>query len=135
MSYDEKLAERVRRVLSEQRGVIEREMFGGLAFLLEGKMFVGILKRELMVRVGPKRYPTALAKPHARPMDFTGKPLTGYVFVAARGVETARALGAWVREGKEFVTSLAKPRKKATQKKTRKSTTKPKRSKRSVARK
>lgn len=137
MSYDEKLAERVRRIVSEHRGVIEREMFGGLAFLLEGKMFVGILKRELMVRVGPKRYPTALAKPHARPMDFTGKPLPGYVFVAARGVETARALGAWVREGKEFVTTLAKPKKKAAQKKPKKreTTAKPRATKRTVARK
>jgi hypothetical protein len=109
-------------------------------------MFVGILRRELMVRVGPKRYPTALAKPHARPMDFTGKPLTGYVFVAARGVETARALGAWVHEGKEFVTSLGKPRKKAAEKRktkknalrdTRRGTgpAKPLTKKRSVARK
>lgn len=112
MSYDETLADRVRAVLAKQRGVIEREMFGGLAFLLEGKMFVGILKRELMVRVGPERYPTALSKPHARPMDFTGKPLTGYVFVSSPGIATARALGAWVSEGREFVASLRKPRKK-----------------------
>lgn len=111
MGYDEKLAERVRRVLSAQRGVLEREMFGGLAFLLEGKMFVGIVQRELMVRVGPKSYPKALAKPHARPMDFTGKPMNGYVFVAARGVATARALSDWVTEGKEFVASLRKPAK------------------------
>jgi TfoX/Sxy family transcriptional regulator of competence genes len=134
MSYDEKLAARVRRVLAEQRGVIEREMFGGLAFLLEGKMFVGILKRELMVRVGPKRYPVALAKPHARPMDFTGKPLNGYVFVGARGLATARTLGAWVKEGKEFVVSLRNAeRKKRTVKK--KKTAKVAKRKRSVRRK
>jgi TfoX/Sxy family transcriptional regulator of competence genes len=117
MGYDEKLADRVRKALAKQRGVIEKEMFGGLAFLLEGKMFVGILKRELMVRVGPKHYPKALAKPHARAMDFTGKPLAGYVFVSPAGVATARSLGSWIEKGREFVARLTaeKPAKSDTQ--------------------
>jgi TfoX/Sxy family transcriptional regulator of competence genes len=126
MSYDEKLADRVRKVLVKQRGVIEKEMFGGLAFLLEGRMFVGVLKRELMVRVGPKEHGKALEKPFARPMDFTGKPLTGYVFVSPAGVETARALGAWVAKGQKFVALLARPQKKRPRAK-KKNTPKPRR--------
>lgn len=69
MAYDEKLADRVRRALGPRADVTEKKMFGGLAFLVDGKMFVGISNDELMVRVGPERYDAALADTHARPMD------------------------------------------------------------------
>jgi TfoX/Sxy family transcriptional regulator of competence genes len=78
MSYDLVLADRIRRVLGSRPDLSERKMFGGLAFLLDDKMCCGIVDRDLMVRVGPARYAEALARPHARPMDFTGRPLTDF---------------------------------------------------------
>jgi len=73
MAYDEGLAERIRALLEDERGVTEKKMFGGVAFLLDGKMFVGIVKHDLMVRVGPDRYQESLRRRHARPMDFTSR--------------------------------------------------------------
>ncbi len=76
MSYDEKTAERVREVLVRRGRVVEKKMFGVLAFLIDDSMCCGVLQNDLVVRVGPARYEETLAQPHARPMDFTGKPLT-----------------------------------------------------------
>ena len=100
MAYDEKLAERIRRAVGPRADVTEKKMFGGVAFLLDGKMFVGIVKDELMVRVGPERHAEAIARPHARTMDFTGRPMVGYVFVAAPGVVGDRAVAAWVERSR-----------------------------------
>ncbi|MDE3097763.1 MAG: TfoX/Sxy family protein [Chloroflexota bacterium] len=74
-------------------------MFGGLAFLVDGKMCVGVLKNELVVRVGAERYMDALKRPHARPMDFTGRPSRGMVYVSAAGVTRGAALKRWVDAG------------------------------------
>jgi TfoX/Sxy family transcriptional regulator of competence genes len=114
MAYDEGLAERIRTVLEDQRGVTEKKMFGGIAFLLEGNMFVGIVKDELMVRVGPQRYQDSLNEPHVRPMDFTGKPMAGYVFVGPDGMSEDDDLARWVRLGAKFAATLPdkKPAKK-----------------------
>ena len=110
MAYDEKLAERIRAALGERAGVTEKKMFGGVAFLLRGNMFCGLIGDELMVRVGPANHARALEAPHARPMDFTGRPMKGYVFVAAAGIRTAAGLTAWVTQGMDFVATLpAKP--------------------------
>jgi TfoX/Sxy family transcriptional regulator of competence genes len=106
MAYDEGLAERIRLVLDGKPRVTEKKMFGGVAFLLDGKMFVGIVKDDLMVRIGPGRYEDALDRPHVRPMDFTGKPMVGYVFVAPAGVDDDAVLDRWVRLGAEFVATL-----------------------------
>jgi TfoX/Sxy family transcriptional regulator of competence genes len=106
MAYDEPLAERVRRVLAGRPGLEERRMFGGLAFLLDGRMFCGISKDELMVRVGPERHAEALAAPHARPMDFTGRPMKGMVFVGAAGLR-GPALRRWVERGVEGLATPA----------------------------
>jgi len=111
MSYDEKLAGRVRRLMRHQRGAAEKEMFGGLAFLLDGRMCLGIIEKDLVVRVGPERYEEALARPHARPMDFTGRPLTGYVFVAPAGCASHATLERWIRWGVDFVSILPAKRK------------------------
>ncbi len=81
-------------------------MFGGLAFLLGGRMCCGVLNDELVVRVGPARYKEALAQPHGRRMDFTGKPLTGFVYVAPPGLRGKRALFKWVGRGVEFASTL-----------------------------
>lgn len=115
MAYDEKLAERIRKVLGGKRkGVTEKQMFGGVAFMLDGKMFVGIVKDELMVRVGPDAHEKAIAKPHARTMDFTGRPMKGYVFVKPAGITKDSALAAWVDQAAEHAASLPakKPKKK-----------------------
>jgi hypothetical protein len=92
VAYDEQLAERIRKALKGRRGITEKKMFGGLSFLLRGNMCCGIAK--------------ALARKHARPMDFTGKPLTGYVYVAPRGVRSQRELRGWVEQGLAFARSL-----------------------------
>ncbi|HVV50118.1 MAG TPA: TfoX/Sxy family protein [Polyangia bacterium] len=106
MAYDPELAERIRRALAERIGVTEKAMFGGLSFLLNGKTFCGIVKRDLMVRVGPDRYEESLARPHVRPMDFTGKPLKGYVYVGPEGCRTQPMVRSWVDKGIAFVETL-----------------------------
>ena len=87
MAYDEALADRVRTLLAEEDGLSERKMFGGLAFMLHGNMACGIVKDELMLRLGPEGADAALDRPHVRQMDFTGRPMTGMVFVALAGLE------------------------------------------------
>jgi TfoX/Sxy family transcriptional regulator of competence genes len=106
MAYDAKLADRVHRAVADKRGVTEKKMFGGIAFLLDGKMFCGIANDDLMVRVGPERYEESLKKPHVRPMDFTGRPLKGYVYVAPAGCRTDAALRTWVTLSVSFVGTL-----------------------------
>jgi TfoX/Sxy family transcriptional regulator of competence genes len=116
MSYDEKLAMRVRKTLELRDDVVERKMFGGLCFMVGGAMCCGIAKNDFMVRVGPAQYDDALAQPHARPMDFTGRPLKGMVYVAPEGIRTAAALGRWVRRGLAFLatTPAVKARKRTS---------------------
>jgi TfoX/Sxy family transcriptional regulator of competence genes len=106
MAYDEKLAGRIRRVIGPRDDVTEKKMFGGLAFLRDGKMFCGIVDDDLMVRVGPERYESALAEAHVRPMDFTGRPMKGYVFVGSAGSRTEKAVKKWVELSSAFVATL-----------------------------
>lgn len=106
MAFDEGLAERIRDLLRDHRGITERKMFGGLAFMRDGHMFVGILGDNLMARVGPESYAKALAQKHVREMDFTGKPLKGYIYVAPAGFESDAALESWVSRCAEFVRTL-----------------------------
>ena len=106
MAYDEKLAERVREVLRRRRGISEKKMFGGLAFLVKGHMACGVLGDDLMVRVGPDGYEAALRRDGARPMDFTGRPMKGMVYVGARGYRRAPSLRAWVEQGVSYARSL-----------------------------
>ncbi len=109
MAYDEELAERIRSALAGREDVVERKMFGGLAFMLGGHMCCGVVEDELVVRLGPERAEAALGRPHTRPMDFTGRPLKGFVFVTAQGVRTDAALRRWVEQATDFAASL--PRK------------------------
>lgn len=106
MAYDEAAARRSREVLGKYPGVTERKMFGGLAFLLDGHMCCGVLGGDLMVRVGPRGYEAALSRPHTRKMDFTGKPLTGFVFVGPAGFGTKKDLDAWIGKAAAFVRTL-----------------------------
>lgn len=107
--YDEHLAERIRAILGPRSDVVEKRMFGGLAFMVRGHMSVGITRRDLLVRVGAQAWETAVALPGARPMDFTGTPLRGFVYVSPRAVADRRGLAAWVNRGVAFAESM--PRK------------------------
>ncbi len=113
MAYDEGLAERVRDLLADEHGLSEKRMFGGLAFLLKGNMCVGVVKDELMVRVGPDAYQRLLNQHHARKMDFTGRPMKGFLYVGAAGFESDEDLGRWVGHGKAYADTL--PAKRASQ--------------------
>lgn len=106
MTTDEHLARRVRLVLAGAGTIAEKKMFGGLTFMLDGHMCCGVHGDDLIVRVGPDRQTTALAEPHARPFDFTGKPLTGFVTVAPAGCESEATLGKLVGLAVRFVKSL-----------------------------
>jgi TfoX/Sxy family transcriptional regulator of competence genes len=106
MTYDLGLAQRVREALDNRIGISERKMFGGLAFLVDGKMFVGVQDSTLMARVGPERHQDALAVPHVREMDFTGRPMKGYVYVDAPGLVEDQDLQAWVQWCASFVGAL-----------------------------
>ncbi len=106
MAYDEGLAQRIREALADADGLSERRMFGGIAFMLHGNMAVGISGDELMVRVGPEAYDEALAQPHARVFDMTGRVMRGWVVVAAEGIADDAALGEWVRRGANYARSL-----------------------------
>jgi len=106
MAYDETATQRVREALTKYAGITEKKMFGGLAFLLRGHMCCGITGDELMVRVGPQGYEAALSRPHTRKMDFTGKPLKGFVFVKPAGFGAKKDLKAWIEKATDFVLSL-----------------------------
>ena len=103
MAYNEQLAERIRESLTMQKGVIEKKMFGGVAFMLNDKMFCGIVKDDLMVRVLEDRYEDCLSQPHCRPMDFTGRLMKGFVFVSPDGVNSPAKLSIWLEKGIDFV--------------------------------
>ena len=100
MAYDEKLARRIRRMFTGRRDVVERKMFGGLAFLCRGRMCCGIVGADLMVRVARDEFDRILRGRHVRPMDFTGRPLKGFVYVSPPGFRTAAALRGWLNRGK-----------------------------------
>ena len=106
MAYDEKLAGRIRAVLSRSGEFDERKMFGGVAFMVDGHMCCGIVDRTLMLRVGTEAYQDALRKPHTRMMDFTGKPLKGFIYVDPPGLKTPAALAGWLDQGLTFVQDL-----------------------------
>lgn len=106
MAYSEELAQRVRTALQDELGVREQKMFGGLCFMLRGNMCCGIVQEKLMLRVGPDQYAAALEEPHARKMDFTGRPMKGMIYVEPEGIDTDEALTDWVQWGINFAGSL-----------------------------
>lgn len=107
MVYDEKLVDRIRKLLKEKK-ITEKKMFGGMAFLLNGKMFCGVIKNDLVVRTGTEYYEKALTKPYTRPMDFTGRAIKGFVYVSAGGCKKDKILSEWVDLSIDYVTSLRK---------------------------
>lgn len=112
MAYSELLADRVRQILADKGiGFLEKKMMGGLCFMVDGKMCMGVVKEDLMARIGPDAQEAALKKPGSRAMDFTGRPLKGYVFVAPEGVDMDNDLSYWVQACLDF-NPLAKASKK-----------------------
>ena len=106
MAYDETLAECVRERLAGRSGINERRMFGGLTFMLDGNMCCCVTEHGLMVRVGTDAYEDALAQPHAKVMDLTGRPMRGWVLVEPEGLASDAMLGRWVEQGAEFAGTL-----------------------------
>lgn len=106
MAYDEALAERIRGHLAGTPGVEEKKMFGGLSFLLNGNMSVGVIKNEMMVRVGPDAFDETVRLPGARIMDFTGRPMKGWLVVGGAAIATDDALAEWVERGTAFAATL-----------------------------
>ncbi len=106
MAYDEELAQRVRRLLGPLENIQERKMFGGLAFMLNGNMCCGVERDNLVIRTGPDTYEDALARPHARVFDFTGRPMRGFVYVGSEGLAGEAALSDWLEMAVAFAGSL-----------------------------
>jgi TfoX/Sxy family transcriptional regulator of competence genes len=106
MAYDEGVAHRLRELFAGREDVTEMKMFGGIAFMVSGNMCCGIIGDALMARVGPEQYEEALALPHAREMDFTGKPMKGFVYVEPDGFEADEDLKAWVDRCEQFIAGL-----------------------------
>ena len=105
MAYDEQLAGRIRTVLADRADVREQRMFGGLTFMVGGNMCCGVHGNELIVRLDPDHEEDALARPHARPMDLTGRRMRGFITVHPDGVKGNR-LNQWVREAVARAESL-----------------------------
>ncbi|HEX6864385.1 MAG TPA: TfoX/Sxy family protein [Thermoanaerobaculia bacterium] len=106
MAFSEALANRVREALGKRKGITERKMFGGLAFLLNGNMCCGVMKDQLMLRLGESGAAEALAEPHTRPMDFTGRPMKNMIYVEPAGLVSEEALRKWVGQAVAFASSL-----------------------------
>jgi TfoX/Sxy family transcriptional regulator of competence genes len=107
MAYDEELADRVRELVSGEDGVVEKRMFGGLAFLISGNMSVSVSGRGgLLLRIDPAETDSLLAKPHAEPFVMRGRAMDGWLRVAPEGVGTKRQLERWVARGVAYARSL-----------------------------
>lgn len=106
MAYDQKLATRVRQALARQKAVTEIKMFGGLCFTIRGNMCCGVLNDDLVLRVPREHYEQILKKTHVRPMNFTGRPLRGLIFVGPPGVTSDKKLREWIAASVQYAMSL-----------------------------
>ena len=106
MAYSKSLAERMRGIVSRRRGISEKKMFGGICFLLNGNMCVGVWKNSLIARLGQEQGDEALLEPHVKKMDITGKPMKGWVIVEPDGIEDDKQLSHWIELAITFVRTL-----------------------------
>ena len=106
MPYDTLFASRIRTLLGPLPNLVEKTMFGGVGFLLNGNMACGVHKNDLIVRVGPENYAEALSHPHTKVFDMTGHPMAGWIMVEPPGCATESDLHAWVDQGLAFARSL-----------------------------
>jgi TfoX/Sxy family transcriptional regulator of competence genes len=117
MAYNETLAQRMREVLANTRGVVEKKMFGGIAFMWRDKMFCGIIKDDLMIRVLEEKYDELVERDYARPMDFVkSRPMRGFIYVSLDGLKNQKQLTEWIGFGKEYA-EKSPPKKKPAKKK------------------
>lgn len=106
MAFDDQLADRIRQQLSQRQDVIEKRMFGGLAFLINGNLACGVHGSEMIVRLDPKQTEQALSKPHTRVFDLSGRPMKGWILVQPKGLTTKAALSKWLQVGLKYASSL-----------------------------
>ena len=106
MAFNESLAQRIRHALARKKGVVEKKMFGGVCFLLNGKVVVGVWRDFMIARLGPHQGDEALLEPHVRKMDITGKAMKGWIMVEPEGVEDDEPLKNWIQQAVKFVGKL-----------------------------
>ncbi len=106
MAHDEGLAQRVREILSESLGYEEKKMFGGIGFLLQGNMACGVIREDLIVRVGAENYSEALLQPDVELFDMTGRAMTGWIVVKEPGYRKDSNLNDWVDQGVSYSLTL-----------------------------
>ena len=106
MAYDETLADRVREIVQESVEPVEQKMFGGIAFMVDGHMFVGVIKEDLVLRLGGEAGEAALKDPNVRPMDFTGRPMKNFLYVGPKGTKSEKDLRGWIARGLAYVQQL-----------------------------
>jgi TfoX/Sxy family transcriptional regulator of competence genes len=110
VAYDVHLADRIRSILKSAGEFSEKKMFGGLAFMVNGRMCCGVLKTDLVLRLAPEEAVASLRQPHTRPMDFTGKPVKSMIYVSAIGTDSDQALATWVGSALKLARSLPEKR-------------------------
>lgn len=106
MAYDELVAQRIRQTLKGSPGISQRKMFGGVAFLLNGNMCCGVVRQDLVLRLGNEGVAQALQQPHTRPMDFTGRPLGSMIYLSPEGYQSEADLQSWVEQALAFCETL-----------------------------
>jgi TfoX/Sxy family transcriptional regulator of competence genes len=126
MAYSEKLADRIREALAEVRKVEEKQMMGGLTFMVNGKMCVGIFKDQLMCRIDPETHDKEVEKPGCRTMDFTNRPMRGFVLVDDTGMRTPKAFRYWIDISLAYNKQAKASKKKSPASQKSKNTAKPK---------
>src|SRR5262245_45528513 len=107
MPFDETLAQRIRQRLARRKNIEEKRMFGGVAFLLNGNLLVGVWKQSLVVRLGEDEGEDALLEPHVKAFDITGKPMKNWVLVEPEGIANDDQLSGWIERAVKFVRTLA----------------------------
>ena len=106
MAFDEALAGRIRLRLARRKNVEERKMFGGIGFLLNGNLLVGVWKESLVVRLGEDEGEEALKEPHVKEFDITGRPMRNWVLVGPEGIQNDKQLVGWIQRAVKFVGAL-----------------------------
>jgi len=106
MAFDERLAQRIRGSLGRRKGLVEKKMFGGVAFLLNGNMCVGVHKSDLIVRLAPEETDAALTQAHTRRFDLTGRPMKGWILVEQAGLKSDAKLSKWIEVAAKYAGSL-----------------------------
>jgi TfoX/Sxy family transcriptional regulator of competence genes len=106
MPYNQSLAKRIRTELVQIPDLQVKKMFGGVAYLVRGNMACGVYGNDLLIRVGTKKYDEALHRPHTRPFETTGRPMSGWIMIEPEGYRSSRDFKAWIEEGLGFANSL-----------------------------